>query len=47
MDRIDSNGKTIEIGPSFIHKHPKNAFTFFPTDFPHLPAIADVDNDLG
>lgn len=47
MDGIDSNLKIIEIGPSSIHKH-KSAFTFFfSTDFPHLPALADVDNDLG
>lgn len=46
MDGIDSNLKTIEIGPSSIHKH-KSAFTFFSTDFPHLPAVADVFNDLG
>lgn len=29
MDGIDSNWKNIEIGPNSIHKHPKNAFTFF------------------
>lgn len=25
----------------------RRMFLFFSTDFPHLPALADVDNDLG